>query len=48
MSDETTSVWADIKNKVVATFDWLASWVGAYPKTALAIMIAAMLAMAFL
>lgn len=48
MADETSSIWADIKEKIVATFDWLASWVGSYPKTALIIMIIALLAQAFM
>ena len=40
MTDETTSVWADIWAKVKASFAWVASWVADYPKVALVVILA--------
>lgn len=46
MADETSSVWSDIWEKVVAALDWVASWSVAYPKTCIVIAAVALLLMA--
>jgi hypothetical protein len=47
MSDETTSVWADIWAKAKKAFAWCASWVAEYPRLSLGAMIALLIVALF-
>lgn len=47
MSDETTSVWADIWAKAKGAFAWCESWVARYPNIALVLMLILLIAALF-